>query len=892
MMSKAAARSYRSLVPSCYHAVPVEDRLEDFLVECLELPTSERPRVVAAFCAEHPELAEELRTRLVWLEAQGLDDESTSSDASGSRAAFGEFVVGEEIGRGGMGVVYEAYQPSLQRRVALKVLPPRFGMSVELVERFRREAAAAATLQHRGIVDVYSVGERDGQHYFAMELVEGTPLDRVLARLRASGKQVETLDSADWERASRAGDDNEAKPTTKRRSDWQRRSGYIATVVQTCIEIANALEHAHEAGIVHRDVKPANIILRVDGTPVLTDFGLARVESDTALSRSGSFLGTPHYVSPEQAMANRVDVDGRSDLFSLGAMMYELLTLQVCFDGASQHEILGKILAKEPKDPIRLNPRLPLELAAIVLKCLEKDPDRRYETAQALSEDLRAFLEFRPVTARRPGAGTRLRRWMQREPALATAVFAAASFLVVGIALASLYARQVVMARDRAIADADEIRRLSDAMRIRELELEEPKLWPLTAATRGRLDSWLADSAGVVARRPLHEAALAKIRVADATKTDEGALARWQSQVLTTVLQGLDGLATLRERVIHDRDASLEADLVANDSAEARETWNACIDAIASDPKYGRMRLQPVPRLLPLGPDPESKLWEFWHVRSGSRPRVDAKGRHVVGEDSGLVFVLLPGGSFTMGSSPPGAGGGVEQNVDRWHEPNEAPPHIVKLGAFFVSKYEVTQGQWLRLTGTNPSKHANSSDKAKAATSLAHPVDTVSWFECEQVSHRYGLTLPTEAQWEYACRAGTSSVWCHGDAIDDLQGKDNFADASLRAQTDTLVTEDRLDDQSAFQSVVGSYVPNRFGLFDMHGNVSEWCLDAFCDYEVDPDPDTGLREAEGGSKSKIVRGGSYYFPPTTGRSARRWADLPADRYSNIGVRLALAVPYR
>ncbi|MCA8969253.1 MAG: SUMF1/EgtB/PvdO family nonheme iron enzyme, partial [Planctomycetes bacterium] len=702
-----------------------------------------------------------------------------------------------------------------------------------------------------------------------------------------------------WERASQLADDGSTKPTTKRRSDWQRRSGYIGVVVHTAIEIAAALQHAHDAGIVHRDVKPANIILRADGTPVLTDFGLARVESDPSLSRSGSFLGTPHYMSPEQAMANRVDVDARSDLFSLGAMLYELLTLQVCFDGSSQHEVLGKILAKDPKDPVRLNPRLPLELAAIVLKCLEKDPDRRYATAAALSDDLRAFLEFRPVTARRPGMGTRLRRWMQREPALASAVCAAASFLVVGIVLAFLYARQVGVARDRAIADADEIRRLSDAMRVRDLEAREARLWPLGEATNGSLDAWLDDSAALIARRSMHETSLAKL-VGDAEaardSSDAGgdALARWKQHVLTTVLSGLDRLHELREQVLRDRAASLDADRIATDSDEARTAWRACTDTIAADPKYGRMRIRPVKHLLPLGVDATTKLQEFWHVRSGERPRRDASGRHVIDDSSGVVFVLLPGGPFHMGSSPATdtAPNGTDIHVDRWHEANEAPPHLVKLGAFFVSKYEVTQGQWLRLTGSNPSKYANGSDKAKAVASLAHPVDTVSWDDCTRVLHRYGWELPTEAQWEYACRAGTDTVWCYGNSILDLQGKGNFADASLRLQTTALVTEDRLDDRSAFQSPVGTYAQNDFGLYDMHGNVSEWCRDGFCDYDVAPAPETGLREEPDGSKSKIVRGGSYYFPPTVGRSARRWADLPHDRYANIGVRPVIEVRYR
>jgi predicted Ser/Thr protein kinase len=294
---------------------------------------------------------------------------------------LGDFRLVREVGRGGMGIVFEARQKSLDRRVAVKVLPVFGALSLTSLVRFKREALTAARLRHAGIVEVLAVGESDGSHWFAMEYVEGQGLAEWAAGLRA----------------------REPERTVQR-------------VVEVVAGVAEALEHAHRAGVVHRDVKPSNVLVRGDGVPVLTDFGLAREQGLPSVSQTGEFRGTPYYVAPEQARPGRRGVDARADVFSLGVTLYELLTGRRPFEGDTTERVLHGILVDEPADPRSLDPTLSSDLAAIVLKALEKAPEHRYATAAAFAADLRSFLAYRPVTARHRGRLTRVWRWARREP--------------------------------------------------------------------------------------------------------------------------------------------------------------------------------------------------------------------------------------------------------------------------------------------------------------------------------------------------------------------------------------------------------------------------------------------------------------------------------------------
>src|SRR6476661_6144314 len=296
---------------------------------------------------------------------------------------LGDYQLLEEIGRGGQGVVFRARQKSLNRIVALKVIKLGEWASKAHVKRFRREAEAAAGLEHPGIVPIHEVGERDGSCYFSMKFVEGGQLDEVVRRRAMSTRQASQL---------------------------------IAKVART-------VHYAHEHGILHRDIKPGNILLDVKGEPHLTDFGLARlVESESSVTHTLDVLGTPSYMAPEQAIGNNAAVSRVTDVYGLGAVLYQLLTGQPPFAGGATYETIKLLLDTEPRPPRVLNPKIDRDLSTICLKCLEKDAKRRYSSALALAEDLERWLKHEPILARHTGIIGRSRKWARRNPSSALLV--------------------------------------------------------------------------------------------------------------------------------------------------------------------------------------------------------------------------------------------------------------------------------------------------------------------------------------------------------------------------------------------------------------------------------------------------------------------------------------
>src|SRR5438876_1636032 len=305
---------------------------------------------------------------------------------------LGDYELLDEVGRGGQGIVYRARQKSLNRTVALKVIALGQWASKEHLKRFRREAEAAASLDNPGIVPIYEVGERDGSYYFSMKFIEGGQLDEVVRRAPLSIRQAAEL---------------------------------IANVART-------VHYAHEHGILHRDIKPGNILLDQKGEPQLTDFGLARlVETESTMTRTLDVLGTPSYMAPEQAMGNNAAVSSVTDIYGLGAVLYQLLTGQPPFAGGATYETIKLLLDTEPRQPRLLNPKIDRDLSTICLKCLEKDSKRRYSSALALAEDLERWLKHEPIDARRTGIFARGRKWVQRNP---TSALLAASLMALATA--------------------------------------------------------------------------------------------------------------------------------------------------------------------------------------------------------------------------------------------------------------------------------------------------------------------------------------------------------------------------------------------------------------------------------------------------------------------------
>jgi len=314
-------------------------------------------------------------------------DSLTGRDPS-SGTRLGDFTLLRQLGRGAQGEVYEARQESLGRLVALKVLPPYLTFNPERVQRFKREAEAGGRLDHPNTVGVHSVGEHDGYHYIAQELVAG---GRTLGDEITAGR---------------------AQPELPR--DWFERMAHVF------VQVAEAVHAAHEAGIIHRDLKPGNILLTPEGQPKVADFGLAMVLDDLHRSRSGEMIGTPFYMSPEQAAGGRAGLDRRTDVFSLGTTLYEALTLTRPFDGETRDQVVGRILTQDPRDPRKVRPSVPRELAIICMRALEKRRDRRYQSAAELGDELRRFLLHEPIRARPPGPVLRAGKWVRRHPLLSS----------------------------------------------------------------------------------------------------------------------------------------------------------------------------------------------------------------------------------------------------------------------------------------------------------------------------------------------------------------------------------------------------------------------------------------------------------------------------------------
>jgi formylglycine-generating enzyme required for sulfatase activity len=396
---------------------------------------------------------------------------------------------------------------------------------------------------------------------------------------------------------------------------------------------------------------------------------------------------------------------------------------------------------------------------------------------------------------------------------------------------------------------------------------------------------------------PDHRRALDEIR-ARATPgtawTFANAEDRWQHGVQQELVEHLTSLTSPGDGLLADVERRLEfartvePRTVSGDDARAR--WAEAIIAISDPntcPMYAGLKLSPQLGLLPIGRDPNSGLWEFVYVQAGAAPQRNASnGVLTLQDDSGIVFVLLPGGTFAMGAQ---AADPNRPNFDPKARDNELPVSEVTLDAFFMSKYEMTQGQWLGFTGNNPSVYAPGKSLDGKTRTLANPVEQVSWAECEQVLTRLDLVLPTEAQWEYAARAGTTTPWSTGVTRETLKGAANLADQAAQragANWPGIAEWPEFDDGYAVDSPVDALQANPFGLHNMHGNVWEWCRDVYApNYEEALTGGEGERTS-GDDRWRVSRGGSFYHSSDFARSACRNNAALGTRANHIGVRPA------
>jgi tetratricopeptide (TPR) repeat protein len=483
-------------------ALPVTDASAEALLgevvdEFLErLGRGERPDV-EEYARRYPQLAAAVHQLLPALQAVHLSAADGPPGAEGPEiepeGPLGDFRIVREVGRGGMGVVYEAVQISLGRRVALKVLPFAAALDGRQLRRFQNEAQAAAHLHHQHIVPVYAVGCERGVHYYAMQFVEGQTLAALIHELRLRAGLQPGGQGDPVAPASAAGLGTPAADTCRQAAVSTalstRRPAFLRTAAHLGLQAAEALEHAHGLGVVHRDVKPANLLVDVQGNLWVTDFGLAQVQTDTRLTLTGDLVGTLRYMSPEQALARGTGVDHRTDLYSLGATLYELLTLEPAFGGRDRQELLRQIAFEEPRPPRRVNKAVPAELETIVFKAMAKDPAERYATAQELADDLRRFLEDKPIRARRPSWLERGRKWARRHrPVVWSATVAAL------VALAVVTGSVGWVLRDRAARQAQTVSDLQAALEEARRSHREG-LWPQAQAAARRAEALLREGA-------------------------------------------------------------------------------------------------------------------------------------------------------------------------------------------------------------------------------------------------------------------------------------------------------------------------------------------------------------------------------------------------------------
>ena len=693
------------------------------------------------------------------------------------------------LGRGGMGVVYKARHAALKRTVALKMLLGGEYADPSAAARFRVEAEAVARLHHPNIVQIHEVGEAGGHPYCALEFVDGGSLAE-----KISGGPLP--------------------------------AGEAARLVET---LARAVQLAHSRNVVHRDLKPANVLLAADGTPKVSDFGLARhLDADSGATHTGAVLGTPAYMAPEQAAGRSSEAGPAADIYALGVILYECVSGRPPFKGGSVIDTLDQVRTQEPAPPSRWRSGVPRDLETICLKCLRKEPEQRYASAAELADDLARCRNREPITARPVGRGERVVKWVRRNPAATAAAVAVVLSLALGTAVSYAKYRDAEWQKGVAVANEQAAQKETEkANRAREFLVsilalsntddlggnitakqilaDAERRIPIEFADQPELRADLERSIGEVKRGIARRIPQAMILEATGGVTRHSA-AGAEKPAIPQALVNLDDRITL--------------------AADARVRLVFLSDLHQEQLRPGRTVTIAV---------------------SGCQP-ADA-----VSECDGSVvmtFVPLKKGSFYRG----------------WTAENKGVAALTTIDADFeIAVHAVTQGQWQAVMGTTPSAFSRTGERRNDLLNISDeelklfPVESVSWHEAvafiDKLNDRergrgYVYRLPTEAEWEYACRCGaTTEEECSSQFY--TTGPTNQLSADLANYNGNFPYNGPKGRFLARPARVGSYPPNKLGLCDMHGNVSQWCAENADDRTV--------RFTRGGNWSMVGHGCSAGF---------------------------------
>jgi formylglycine-generating enzyme required for sulfatase activity len=848
-------------------------RIETYFARALELDTTQRGVLLRAIGEADPELATELKALLAadrlatTRELQramitGAAGPATTPTPPTPPKTIGPFRILALLGEGGMGSVYRAEQlEPVHRFVAIKLIRTGLEGSPTATARFEIERRAIARMDHPGIARILDAGAlADGRAWFAMEFIDGLPIHEHVR--------------------------HHAMDTAQR--------------VRLLADVARAVAHAHRRGVLHRDLKVGNVLVAtVDGRsiPKVIDFGVAKALDDERAPdltvESGIVPGTIRAMSPEQLLGDHARIDVRTDIWGLGVIAWELLADRPPFRTTRS----GMVGEREVIDAILHLDRWSLrkesgaaavdaDLEAVVARCLEKDPENRYPTADALVADLEAWLDGGSVSARVLSSWERACRsaWRHRF-----------GIGIVALVIAALAAGLIVASSERTVAQHRLVgmRRLADSQIARDLEeAAATGLLPALPSQIPAYDRWLADFAALRDRLPMHRAMIGEIDDPGFAPTEhERAWIRTTVDELVARVERMTAVGGLEAAVRQRREVASRLRRI---EAEHALAWSRAIDTIADArqcPRYAGLRIAVQPGLVPLGRNSNTGLYEFWHVLSGDRPDWrDGEVRSAPAD--GVILILIPGGRVPIGCAqqPPGEKAGPM--CDPLAGDVEQPVHAVELQPYFLARHEFTQAQWLRVTGSNPSRFRSGVNLPRGMVGDTNPVEQVTWNQCSEVFAKLGLALPTEAQWERGCRADTrSSFWCGYDPAILMQLGCNIADeGSVAVYPKGWSYEAGVDDGHTSHAPVGSFSPNPFGLFDMHGNVEEWCKDAFLPYTHAPRGGDGLRD--GGSDTAVaraVRGGCFNFPLVRARSSSRMRAEAGHAVAYRGVRAAAAL---